>query len=369
MRLSTRKGRRVLASSSPLGTSGRSLLAAAGGALALLAGTASAAPLGGTTLAPAAPALRDTILRQPARTLLVRSGTDVWGGTYTTATGETVRVFASDVYAPDVSFNQVRAEMIARLPHGSELRSLTAYFLTFGEMQSICGRQALACYSPRDQTIVTVGEDTPDGTSAESILAHEYGHHIARNRLNPPWLAIDWGTKRWASYVNVCARVRSGEMFPADPLRYELDPAEGFAEAYRVMAEQRAGKPALWLGIVSTIFQPDAGAAAALERDVLSPWTQNTTLARTGTVTATGAARRRTFRIATPLDGVLRVTVRPPAGGSLRLSVSVPGGAPLGRASAGVRTLQTRICGQRTIVVAVERIRGAGAFRLTVSRP
>jgi hypothetical protein len=368
MRLSTRNGRRSLASS-PLGASGRSLVAAAGGALALLAGTATAAPLERTAATPAAPGLRDTILREPVRTLLFRAAADVWGGTYTTSTGEMVRVFASDAYAPDTSFNQVRAEMIARLPHGSEIRSLTAYFLTFAEMQSVCGRQALACYSPREQTIVTIGEDAPDGTSAESILTHEYGHHVARNRVNPPWTALDWGTKRWASYLNVCARVRGGEMFPGDPLRYELDPAEGFAEAYRVMAEVRAGKPAVWLGIVSTIFQPDAGAAAALERDVLAPWTANTTLTRSGSVTATGAARTRSFRIATPLDGIFRVTVRPPARASLRLSITVPGGEPLGRAAAGVRTVQTRICGQRSVVVGVERARGAGAFRLSMSRP
>jgi hypothetical protein len=345
------------------------LLAAVAGALVIVAGSASAAPVESTSLSRAQPVFRDTVLRQPARTLLARTATDVWGGTYTTSSGETVRVFASDAYAADTSFNQVRAELIARLPHGRELGGVTAYFLTYGEMQSVCGRQALACYSPRDQTIVTVGEDAPDGTSAESILTHEYGHHVARNRLNPPWVALDWGTKRWASYMNVCARVRSGEIFPGDPLRYELDPAEGFAEAYRVMAERKAGKPLVWWGIVSTLFQPDAAAAAAIERDVVTPWTQPTTISRRGSVAATGAARTRVFRIATPLDGTLRVSVRPPANASLRLSVAVPGGLTLDRAGAGVPTLQTRICGQRTVAIGVERVRGAGAFRLTISRP
>jgi hypothetical protein len=335
--------------------------------VATFAGTAQAAPAERTSGA-AAPSLRDTILREPVRTLLAREAMDVWGGSYVTSTGETVRVFASDSYAADTSFNQARAEAIARLPHGAELSALTAYFLTFDEMQSVCGRQALACYSPREQTLVSLGENAPDGTSAESIMGHEYGHHVAANRINPPWLALDWGTKRWASAVGICARERSGEVFPGDPFRYELDPAEGFAEAYRVLTEIKAGRPPEWWDIVDRLFYPDAAALAAIEQDVATPWASPPALARSGSVSAARAARTRSFRIPTPLDGTLRVTVRPPARAALRLSLAA-GSTVLRQATAGTRTIETTVCGQREVVVRVARVRGAGTFRLAISRP
>jgi hypothetical protein len=336
--------------------------------VAMCAGTAQAAPAERASGAPAAPSLRDTILREPARTLLAREATNVWGGAYVTSTGETVRVFASDAYAGDTSFNQARAEAIVRLPHGAELSALTSYFLTFDEMQSICGRQALACYSPRNQTLISLGENAPDGTSAESIMAHEYGHHLAANRINPPWIALDWGTKRWASAVGICARERAGEVFPGDPFRYELDPAEGFAEAYRVLTEIRAGRSSEWWDIVDRLFYPDAAALAAIEQDVATPWAAATALARSGSVSAARAARTRSFRVPTPLDGTLRVTVRPPARAALRLTVAA-GSTVLKQAAAGARTVETTVCGQREVVVRVARVRGAGTFRLAISRP
>jgi hypothetical protein len=337
--------------------------------VAVAAGNANAAPLERASTASARHGhFHDTILREPGRTLLARTATDVWGGTYTTSTGETVRVFSSDAYAADTSFNQARAEAIVRLPHGAEVSALTAYFLTLDEMQSVCGNQALACYAPRDQTLITLGEDAPDGTSADSILAHEYGHHIARNRLNPPWVALDWGTKRWATTAAICPRVRSREVFPNDPFRYELDPAEGFAEAYRVLTEVKAGRQPQWWGIVDELFFPNAAALASIEQDVVAPWTQNTAVVRSGRVGATAAARSRTFRVATPLDGTLRVTVRPPARSAVRLTLSA-GSAVLARSTPAITTVQTTVCGQRSVAVRVDRVRGAGAFRLTISRP
>ena len=317
---------------------------------------------------PIAPRLRDTVLRVPARTLLARAALSVWGGAYVTSTGETVRVFSSDAYAADTTFNPQRAEAIVRLPHGSEVGALTAYFLTFEEMQGLCGPEALACYSPRDQSLIALGENAPDGTNADSILAHEYGHHLARNRINPPWSALDWGTKRWATAMRVCPRVRDRELFPGDPFRYELDPAEGFAEAYRVLTEIAAGGQPQWWGIVDELFFPDATALAAIERDVRAPWTQNTTLSRSGRVSAARTARARTFRVATPLDGTLRVDLRPPARSALRVSLAA-GTTVLARGPAGTPALQTTVCGQRAVSVRVARVRGAGAFRLTVSRP
>jgi len=67
------------------------------------------------------------------------------------------------------------------------------------------------------------------GVPLEQILAHEYGHHVSANRSNPPWQAVDWGPKRWATYLGVCPHAVRGEMFPGDEgAAYELNPGEGW---------------------------------------------------------------------------------------------------------------------------------------------
>jgi hypothetical protein len=43
--------------------------------------------------------------------------------------------------------------------------------------------------------MVVPGESS-GGWSIDQIVAHEYGHHLANNRINPPWNALSWGTKR-----------------------------------------------------------------------------------------------------------------------------------------------------------------------------
>src|SRR5439155_24542812 len=103
------------------------------------------------------------------------------------------------------------------------------------EVTSICSSDADACYDPQSETIVLPGEPPPDATPVEELAAHEYGHHVANNRDNPPWDAETWGPKRWASYEGVCPRVRNGTAFPGDEgANYDLNPGEGFAESYRV---------------------------------------------------------------------------------------------------------------------------------------
>src|SRR5206468_2326437 len=55
------------------------------------------------------------------------------------------------------------------------------------------------CYFPATGDIFAVGEDTPWST-VEEVVTHEYGHPVANNRLNDPWPAIAYGTKRWSTY-------------------------------------------------------------------------------------------------------------------------------------------------------------------------
>ena len=130
----------------------------------------------------------------------------------------------------------------------------------------------------------------------------------------------------------------------------------------------RAGREPEWWGIVDELFYPNAAALTAIEQDVATPWTQNTTFVRSGRVGAGAGLRSRTFRVTTPLDGMLRVSVRPAARSAVRLTLSA-GSTVLARGSAAITTVQTTVCGQRSVAVRVDRLRGAGAFRLTVSRP
>src|SRR5207249_3734012 len=80
-------------------------------------------------------------------------------------------------------------------------------------------------------------------------------------RINPPWRALTWGTKRWASYMNVCAKTVSGQLHPGNEGNaYQLNPGEAFAEAYRVLNEQREGIASPEWDLVDPSLRPDATA-------------------------------------------------------------------------------------------------------------
>src|SRR4051794_26423762 len=159
------------------------------------------------------------------------------GGDYTVTGGETVRVLLSPSYVADPAVGQSWADLFASFVHNWELSSVTVILAPFEEVTAVCGTEADACYDPGQETIVLPGDVPPDGTPVEELAAHEYGHHIAWNRDNPPWSAYEWGTKRWASYERVCPRVQEGTAYPGaeDPDLYAFNPGEAFAESYRVV--------------------------------------------------------------------------------------------------------------------------------------
>ena len=161
------------------------------------------------------------------------------GGPTTTSTGETVDVRVSDALPADASSPQQWAELLTGLLHGPELSQLTLYVETLPEVQQVCGSNALGCYAANE--MVVPGEAAGDVGSAE-IIRHEYGHHIAYHRANPPWDATDWGPKRWASAENVCARVSRQEAYPGDEgSNYTRNPGEAWAETYRLVDERPGG--------------------------------------------------------------------------------------------------------------------------------
>jgi hypothetical protein len=292
-----------------------------------------------------------------------------WGGVYRTSTGENVTVYASTAYPQDPALGQKWADFLARLAHGPELSTVTVFLAPETQIGRVCGTEALACYSGDDHTLISPGEDPDTSISAEAVITHEYGHHIAASRSNTPWSALDYGTKRWASAINVCSRARTGQLFPGSEQfpNYQLNPGEGFAEAYRVLNERKAGLAETPWQIVSDALYPDASALAALDQDVASPW--RAPAATTRTARFTRAVRVRTYTVATPLDGTLRVSVRPSARTRVALDVFAGSSRIVHATGAGTVARTQTICGQRSRRVRVTETRGTGSFQLTVSKP
>jgi hypothetical protein len=280
-----------------------------------------------------------------------------WGGGYTTQSGEAVDLWVSREYAEDRAVGQRWVDYLGQLDHGSELSKVTVFIGRPEDVEFLCGYGAIACYSPMDRMIMTPGEDILGSVTAEAALTHEYGHHVSQNRLNPPWRAGDYGTKRWATHVGVCTGVAAKRLFPGDQAgHYRLNPSEIFAESYRVLNERRLGRMESSWRIVDSRYYPDDEGLRALERDVLVPWLANTTRTLRG-------SGPRAFTISTPLDGTIGVRL---TGARHTLALADPSGNVLARSSTG--RLEGVVCGPRSLTV---RVGGTtrGAFSLRVSRP
>jgi hypothetical protein len=310
-----------------------------------------------------------TLIDPPKTQALLAAPTGYWGGVYRASTGENVTVYASNAYPMDATLGQRWADFLASLIHGPELSTVNVLLSTPQEITRICGQDALACYSSRGAQLYAPGNDPTASLSAEAVITHEYGHHVAANRNNAPWDALDWGPKRWDSSMQVCTAAKQGKLSPGaeDPVRYETNPGEGWAETYRLLNQRHLGLPESPWEIVSRSLYPTDAALAAAQSDVTAPWTSNSTTTRTGAVTRT--SKTRTYTVATPLDGTLKLTLRTSAG--LRVSVDlfasstrvahVTGGGTLARS--------TTVCGARAYRVRVTELKGRGSFRLAVSKP
>jgi hypothetical protein len=294
-------------------------------------------------IARAAAAIPDTLLHSPPTRALAPSG--FWGGDYQTPSGETVTVYASNSYAIDPALGQRWADFLASLLRGSELSSVTALLATPDEIKGICGGFAVACYNARGGLVYAPGDDPSPDLSAEAVVTHEYGHHVAAHRSNAPWLALDWGPKRWASSMQVCAKARAGRLVPGaeDPISYGINPGEGWAETYRVLNERRLGEPEAPWQIVSDSLYPDDAALTAAQQDVTAPWQTETRTTRIASLTRT--TRARTYTIAAKLVGTLKVALRPSPGLRLTLDVYASGTRVVHTVAARAISRTTTICG------------------------
>jgi len=313
--------------------------------------------------------LEDDATAQPSASRLARLATTFRGGPITTSTGEVVDVRVSDALPAETSTPEGWAEFLVHLTHGSELGQLTASIVTLDEVQEICGSRALGCYG-RDQ-LVAPGETVVD-TSAEEVVRHEYGHHIAAHRRNDPWTAIDWGPKRWATAADVCSRVTRNEAYPGDEgTHYQLNPGEAWAEVYRLMDERKAGITTATWPIIARSFFPDADDLLAAEEDVLQPWAAPRARLYTKTF-GRKTARVWWIPLTTPLDGSIRVSATvPTAGGSVDVTlVGADRKTVVRRAQwigQRVKRLDGSICGQRSLFVRVTQKGLAGRVRVSVT--
>ena len=311
----------------------------------------------------------DSLITAPKTEALALAPTGYWGGVYRASTGENVTVYASNSYPMDPALGQRWANFLASLVHGSELSTVNVMLSTADEISRVCGQDSLACYSARGALLYAPGEDPASSLSAEAVITHEYGHHIAANRNNAPWDAIDWGPKRWDSAMQVCAATKQGRLAPGaeDPVRYETNPGEGWAETYRVLNERRLGLPESPWEIVSQALYPTAAALTAADQDVTSPWESATTSTRRGAVTRT--SRIRTYTVATPLDGTLKLTLRTSAGLRVAVDLFVSSTRVAHATGGGTLARFTTVCGARSYRVRVTELKGRGSFQLSVATP
>ena len=203
------------------------------------------------------------------------------------------------------------ATFLGTLVHGNEMNQLTVELVTPLEITAQCGPGALACYySGGERMVISGNKDVaPDGATREYITAHEYGHHLANNRRNPPFdPAIAWGTKRWGTYERVCQGARRGIYYPGDQgSRYFENPGEAFAEAFAVNRFRNSGVRWAWI----RSLKPNRTSLRQIRADALRPWSGRTRTVVSGRLPKNG----RTVvvkRLRTPLDGVLSLRLEGP---------------------------------------------------------
>jgi len=289
-----------------------------------------------------------------------------WGGSYPTGDtyGSSVTINVSDSYPVDQALPQKWATFLGTLVHGPEMAKLTLDLAPAQEVSNVCGAQALACYDPSTGTIEASPDDQLGEASSTEIVTHEYGHHIAANRSNAPFVAETYGTKRWASYMNVCKRAAAGQYFPgSEGSEYMENPGEGFAEAYRVLNLTKEGVPPASIGwdIVSDDLRPDTTALALLEQDVVNPWTGPTLTHWHGSF---GFGTVRTTNVKTTLDGTFVARLHAPTKSRMTLVASFGT-----KVVAQGTTVKLQICGQRSLKLQVKRTLGSGSFTVDVSKP
>ena len=284
------------------------------------------------------------------------------GGSYDVGDGLRISIAVSDAVPDALGEARTWASFYKGLPHGSEIARIRIRVVPMTEITRQCGDGTYGCYDSGSEIVVI----PPSSYEYSRVTAaHEYGHHLANNRLNTPWDAVDWGTKRWATYENVCARTRAKTAFPGDEDReYGRNPGEAFAESYAALSGYEYDDTTF-----SKSFKPTKKALELIRQDVLSPWTQATVTTKKGRFTKSDKSRR--VSIATPLDGIGRVTVESSLALDADLRLYSSAGRLIGRSATDSHRESAgyTICGTRGLWANLLRYDGAGTYTLTSSQP
>lgn len=288
---------------------------------------------------------------------------------YQAPDGTTVQVAFDAAYAPDPTVAQSYVDYLGGLPHGAELSKLKLLLAPPATVVQDCGgvEGVLACYDGRTHQMIVPGEpiSATSGVSTSYVVTHEYGHHIAAYRSNPPFSALDWGPKYWASYEEVCNYVLDGRLAPgAEGTFYRQNPGESWAETYARLTYPN--QP--WM--FTSLLKPDAGALAAAKQDVLAPWSAPVTQDYVGGFRA-GGANEKVVQFPLKLDGALKIKLIGPAKSNYDLVVNSLGTRRGTTKAPGSRDSLSwaAACRQRrteTVTVRVIRRAGSGPFTVTV---
>jgi hypothetical protein len=343
-------------------------------ALSLTIALASAAPAAAGSaqplvdVPPQGTAFHDRV-GAPAAT--ARAAGDSPAQAYMTADGQTVSVRFSAGYEPDPAVAQSYVDFLGGLPHGIELSRLKMYIATPREVQDRCGGVdgTLACYDPSTSRMTVPGEQTADegdGVTTSYVIAHEYGHHIARYRSNAPFPALSFGPKRWASYEQVCLNTIKGRLAPGNEGEHYLEnPGEAWADTYAHLEYPDVA----WQ--FTPLLRPSPQSKDAALRDVLEPWTRPVTRTFHGRFLP-AAPRTQVFEIELTLDGVLRVKLDGPRQANFDIGLESLGrdhggsSGPTADDAYRVRYACREVDSER-VQITIERVRGFGAFTARVS--